>query len=228
MDAAGGWDISDDGMGSRIECVPDSDMSYSGSNALRMAYTVVAGGWVDCGHYYDTHQDWYDSDGISFYLHSEQSDLGVTFMVISGEEEKTNPFEVYFEISPGSTSGWEQLYFPWSQFELAPWVDEGGPVTIDPADVAGLGFSVGSDSEQIENTIWIDEISMGMGIQQPAVEEAQVEPGQVSEEEGVSDEDEDESFLGRICPCSSFPLMVGAAAIILIQKKRRSGSAIFS
>ena len=51
---------------------------------MRIDYSVVPDGWVDCGRYYDTPQDWSGGNGVSFYLHSEAAGDWMTVMVITG------------------------------------------------------------------------------------------------------------------------------------------------
>lgn len=232
------WESSDDGMGSRLTCDLDSATAYAGGNAMRIDYTIVPDGWVDCGRYYDTPQDWSAGDGVSFYLRAEQSGHWMVVMLITGEGDTANPFEVYFEIRQESTAGWDQAYFSWSDFELASWGDESGPGTIDPASVVGFGFSMGAESEGIENIVWIDEIRLGAGaVQVQPVEEqdTQVETGQTSQDEGeaedgVQETEEDEEggggFLGTNCPLSTvaLPLVVFVAAL---RRKRRKDDAAF-
>jgi hypothetical protein len=230
------WEFSDDGMGSHLTYDLDSGMAYAGGNALRIEYEIAVDGWVDSGRYYDTPQDWSASDGVSFYLRSELSGYWMVVMVVTGEGERTNPFEAYFDIPQESTTGWEQIYFPWSDFELASWGDTSGPGTIDPSSVVGFGFSMGADSEQIENVVWIDEIRLGAGgvqAQPDDEQDSQVETGQTSQDEGEMEEEQETEddedgggFLGTNCPLSTvaLPLVVFAAAL---RRKRRRDAAAF-
>ena len=226
--AADIWAGDADGEGSAIECGPDAGAAHGGTTSLRIVYGIVANGWGNCGRYYESAQDWSSSSGLSLWLYSEKVGQPVTLELFAGDPNAATPFEVYFEITPESTKDWTQFVFPWADFARAEWADEGGLAELDPARVTGLAFSLGAGDESKEGALWVDDISLVTGAEQPSVPSptptaAPVAPTEEPGEEQAPAEQvpENEAPGGGICPFAAVALPLGALGILLIRRQRK-------
>jgi hypothetical protein len=219
-----GWGSYDDGAGSNLTCVADSSTAYSGNNALRIEYSLVANGWVGCERYYETPQDWSTSDGIRFNLYSQQGGLGGSLIITVGEGDQTAPFEAFYEA--GDSENWQQVYFSWQDFQRPDWAEESGPQTFDPASIVGFDFAFSAGEEAIQNVIWVDDLGLGETEAQPETsEQLETEEEVAEEEETAQGEGGIRGLIGRLfpnCPLSlALPLVV--LPLALRRKVRRRG-----
>jgi hypothetical protein len=215
--AAGYWGTNAE-TGSTVECGPAAGTAHSGSSALRLRYAVEPGGWVECGHSFDSVQDWSAASGLSLWIHPDEAGGWVTLMLFSGDPEAASPFELEFEIT---AEGWTQFVFPWGDLALAEWADEGSLAEIDPARMIGYGFSVGAGEDRNEGTLWVDDVGPATGAEQPQPGPAPTStPAPAAAVEEPEEETEEESG-GGICPGAALALPLGGLGILLAGRRRR-------
>jgi len=214
------WETSTDGMGSTIECGPDTGMAHDGSTSLRIHYSVLPGGWVDCGRAFESPQDWSDGEGVSLFLRGEGTAQWFTLMLFAGDADEPTPFEVDIEIIPEDAWGWRQIGFSWANFARAAWAAEGGLAELDQTRVTGYGFSLGAGEDSNKGTLWIDDLHLSPGAAPPlsipatTPTAAPVVPGEeLGEEEGSE---------GGICPCAGVALPLGVMGVLLASRQRRN------
>jgi len=228
------WETDTDGMGSTVECGPDTGMAHGGVTSLRIHYNIVPGGWVDCGQPFDAPQDWSSGTGLSLWLHSDGAGQWVTLMLFAGDPAGPTPFEIDFETTAESVGGWLQVVFPWADFARAEWADEGGVSELDSARVTGYGFSIGApsaDGARSEGIFWVDDLGLVAGAEQPppgpvtTPTTAPVAPDEEPDEEvgeAIGEESgEEEGPGGGICPFSAVVLPLGVLGVLLAGRRRR-------
>jgi hypothetical protein len=213
------WDSSTDGMGSNIERGPDTGEVHGGSTSLRIHYSIVPNGWADFGRPFDPPQDWSGGTGLSLWLHADRQER-FTLMLFAGDPAQPTPFEVTAETTGESTAGWEQLVFPWADFARAEWADEGGLTELDPARVTGLAFNLSTDDAGSEGTLWVDDVSLATGVEEPApgpVATPTTAPAVPDEEEGAAggDEGEEGGFARRTCLSPGVALSLSIVSVLL-------------
>jgi len=211
---AGHWE-TDAETGSTVECGPDADMAHGGEAALRIHYDIAPGGWVDCGRYFESVQDWSEGAGVSLSLRGEGTARWVTLMLFAGDPDAPTPFEVDIEIVSDDAQGWREVGFPWTSFERAEWADEAGLTELDPARVTGFGFSLGADEGSSEGVLWIDDLYLSPGVAPPLVIPTATPTTATAPpvEEGESG--------GGVCPSAALALSVGALTVLLAGCRRR-------
>jgi len=227
--AANYWETDTDGAGSAVECGPDTGMAHGGASSLRIHYSIVPDGWVDCGRHFETVQDWSGGTGLSLWLRSDGAGQWITLMLFAGDPDEPTPFEVYFETTAESAGDWVQFVFAWADFVRAEWADEGSLAELDPAQVTGYGFSLGADETSTEDTLWVDDVDLATGEgeeeQQPgpttAPTAAPVAPGEEPGDEPGGEPGEEEGPGGRICPGATLALPLGALSILLAGRRWR-------
>ncbi len=213
------WETDADGIGSSIECGPNTGMAHAGMASLHIRYTLVPDGWVDCGRSFESPQDWSDGAGVSLFLRGEGTARSVTLMLFAGDADEPTPFEVDIEIIPDDVWGWRQIGFPWTSFERAEWADEGGLAEMDPTRVTGYGFSLDAGEASSEGVLWADDLHVSPGAAPPLVipiatpTAAPIAPGEEPGEERVPG--------GGICPWAAVALPLGAVGALLASRQRR-------
>jgi hypothetical protein len=219
--AAGDWGTSAE-AGSTLECGPDTRTAHGGSGALRLRYGIEPHGWVDCGTSFDPLQDWSAATGLSLWVRSDEAGKWVTLMLFSGDPEGPSPFEVEFETG---AQDWTRFVFPWTDFALAGWADEGSLAEIDPARMIGYGFSVGAGEARNEGTLWIDDVGLATEAEQPqpgstaSPTAAPAAPAEEVEPEPQPEAEEEESG-GGVCPGAALALPLAGLGVLLAGRRR--------
>ena len=215
--AAGHWGTNAE-TGSTVECGPAAGTAHGGSSALRLHYGVEPWGWVECGRSFDAVQDWSAATGLSLWVRSDEAGEWFTLMLFSGDPQGPSPFELEFETT---AAGWTQFVFPWADFFLAEWADEGSLAEIDPARMIGYGFSVGAGEDRNEGTLWVDDVGPATGSEQPQPgPDPTSTPAAAAPVEEPEEETEEESG-GGICPGAALALPLGGLGILLAGRRRR-------
>ncbi len=204
---------ADPGDDATVTCDPD-DNAHAGATALRMAYTVPANSWGNCGRYYESAQDWSDGTGLSLWLRTDTPGLWVTAILFSGDPEAATPFEFGFEV----TTDWNSIFIPWNEFTRAAWADEGGLATLDPARIHNIAFSVGEG----RGNLWVDDIIRYAGEASPStplapeqpMEETTTEPP-ATESPAEATPEPTEAARGRDGLCVAAPLTLLAVGVVL-------------
>ncbi|MBN1399586.1 MAG: hypothetical protein JXA74_02040 [Anaerolineae bacterium] len=170
------WECNGDDQGSTIESAVDSQTTYSGNGALRMAYNVVATGWGDCGTSFPSPADLSGGTGLALALHSDTAGQPLVLMLFSGSADGPTPFVADLETTEESVSDWAAIIVPWEAFGRAPWSDEGGLNEIDPQHIVGMGLSFMPG----EGTLWLDDVGLftGEAVSQEAAPEVAKEEAQ--------------------------------------------------
>ena len=218
------WEVNIDDLGSEMSCEVVRDVSHSSSAALQIRYSLVDGGYAGCGRSFETPQDWSSSAAVTLWLSSDAEGYSVTFGLFSGDPNNPTPFEARLTIAEAD---WSSYNLSWQDFEKANWFGDGGLAEIDPSRIAGYGFSFDS-AEQIENTIWFDDILLSDSAEEVSAEPTFPDSG-TSEEQGTvadepteapSTEDEQTEPGGGICPFSTLVLPFAAMLVFLIRKRK--------
>jgi len=202
--------------GSTVECGLDAGTAHGGASSLRIDYNVASDGWGDCGRDFAELQDWSGGNALSLWLRLDGEVEWVTLMLFSGAPDSPTPFEVGIE--PGGAGEWEQLVFPWTEFERAHWADAEGLSEIDPARVTGYGLSIGVG----QGTLWLDDVEIvagGPALPVPAPTSTVVPtaaPGASGEPEGPG---------GGICS-GALALPLGVLGALLVDRRRRRAEGV--
>jgi len=217
------WGTGADGMGSTIECGPDTGMAHDGAASLHIQYNIVPDGWVDCGRSFESLQDWSAGAGVSLYLRSDGTPQWITLMLFSGDADAPTPFEVDFEIIVEDAGGWRQVGFPWADLARAEWADEGGLTELDPTRMTGYAFSLGAGETSSAGAFWVDDLHVSSGAAPPLVipaatpTDAPAAPvEEVDEEPGA-----EETSGGGICPGAAVVLPLGMVVTLLPGARRK-------
>ena len=128
-------------------------------------------------------------------------------MLFAGNPDDPTPFEVSFEVP----ADWTHVVFAWTDFAKAEWVGDAGLAQLDPAQVTSFGFSIGEEGASVEGTLWVDDISLVTGEDQPPPPVAP--PGEEASEE--------EEPRRRLCSGAAMVLPLGAVGILLKRRWRR-------
>ncbi len=185
LEVLGDWYASADESGSTIVADLDQQTVHGGAASLRIEYSIVEGGWGDCGRSFESPQDWSGEDALSLWLSSDGGGKPVSLLVLTGEA--ATPYSVHFETTEASVGDWDELIFPWAEFAPASWADEGVPAEPDLAQVVALGFNFGPS----EGVLFVDDIALASGDFQTPVEPSPTPEPEEPEptEEGVSDDE---------------------------------------
>ncbi|MDY7077203.1 MAG: carbohydrate binding domain-containing protein [Chloroflexota bacterium] len=223
--AAGYWE-ADSETGSTIECGSDTEITYGGAASLRINYSIRPDGWGDCGRYFEEAQDWSGGTGISLWLHADSPIQGATLILMSGDGDAPTPFELDFTNTRESVEGWAQVVFPWTDFARAGWADEGGLSELNPAQVWGYALSFGAGAATNEGVLWVDDIGLASGEEQPPAPATSptAAPAPVEEpaEEPIAEPVGEEEPGGGICPGTALALPLSALGMLLSSHRRRS------
>jgi hypothetical protein len=200
---------TDLGESSVVECAADTGTVHGGAASLRVDYNIPQSGWGGCGHAFGLPQDWGSGSGLSMWLRSEEAGRWVTLVLFAGNPDDPTPFEVSFE----APADWTHVVFAWTDFAKAEWVGDAGLAHLDPAQVTGFGFSIGEEGAGVEGTLWVDDISLVTGEEQPPPAEAPAAP-----DEGAGEEERPGR---RLCSGAAMVLPLGAVGILLKRRWRR-------
>lgn len=111
------------GNGSQVNVQGSSETVYSGTQSLRVDYTVVSGGylWVARGYQLDAPQaaqwskkpqdiNWKHCKGIAFYLYGEAKGAQIAFDIKDANRE------MFRTMITDDTKGWRRVVCPFSGF----------------------------------------------------------------------------------------------------------------
>ncbi len=199
------WDTSAE-TGSAIRCGRETSTVHSGANALHIQYEILSEGWGDCGHHFDSVQDWSGGRGLSFWLRADGVPEWATLMLFSGDSNSPTPFEIALEIRE---QDWVQMAFPWSDFARAPWADDSGLDEIDPARITGYGISLGPG----DGDVWMDDLTLMTEEAEEAEEAESIEVEGETSASGDATPAEDGGGLG-LCSSAVLPLSMVALALV--------------
>jgi hypothetical protein len=209
---AGQWGSDADEKGSSVDCGPGTGRAHDGTHALRIAYDIVAGGWVDCGRSFEPLRDWSAGAGLSMWMHTDGTAEWITLMVFCGDPGDPTPFEADLWVdgvhppSSESVGGWTEIGLPWTSFERAEWA-AGGVSDVDPTRIVGYGFSLGGEKGEL----WVDDVHLSAGAAPPLV--APTATAATTPEAP----DKPDQPRGGICPASALALPLTALGLLLVR-----------
>ncbi len=151
----GYWEYYTEGAGSKVEYGIDTKNAIDGASSLFIRYNIVADGYIDCGPYFESPQDWGGGVGLSLWARCSDAKEWVTLTVSAGDPNNPTPFVVNFE----AKREWTLYSFSWTDFRRAEWA-EGGLSKIDPSRIIGFGFGIVAGGSVKEGTLWADDLSI--------------------------------------------------------------------
>ncbi|MCJ7717669.1 MAG: hypothetical protein MUO54_14280, partial [Anaerolineales bacterium] len=209
-----GWETYwDEGTKSSLTCGAESGAGFDGSG-LRFDYQISPYSWGTCGLYYDQVQDWSTTRGLVFSIHAGQTDqvLHVDLFADGPEGEESYIYELDF--TPAIEDDWVQVGIPWDEFHRVDWEADAGSPFSKPDQVTGLAFGFGSEEDELDGVLWIDELGW-MQDGESTVEES------ADQKMSQAEEPEEEESGGFNLPClGSLAMPLGLVGIVLLQRKR--------
>ena len=213
-----GWEAYwDEGTPSSLDCVIDSGAGSSG-NALRLDYHITPYSWGTCGLYYDQPQDWSDSMGLTFMVHTGQSDgiLHVDLFVEGTESSESYLYELNLE--PRMENEWVQIGIVWDHFQRVDWEENAGAPFAKMDQISGIAFGFGTEEAEYEGALWLDDL--GWMIPQQDVGEEITTPAEP--ESGSEPQEESRGFNLPCIGSLALPIgLVGAAYFQRTKSKKR-------
>jgi len=209
-----GWEAYwDEGTPTTLDCSVDTNAGATGS-ALRLDYQITPYSWGTCGLYYDQPQEWSDSMGLAFMIHTGQSGgvLHVDLFVEGTDGPESYLHEL--ELTPRMEEEWVQVGIVWDHFQRVDWEDEAGSPFRKEDQISGIAFGFGTEEDENEGVLWLDDV--GWMIPREDIGEEMT-----THAEPESEPDSQEGPQGFNLPCiGSLALPVGLAGIALIQRKK--------
>jgi len=166
-----GWEAYwDEGTTSSLKCGAESGTGLSGSG-LHLDYQISSYSWGTCGLYYEQVQDWSATQGLVFSIHVRQPDqvLHVDLFADGTEGQESYIFEL--DLTPEMEDDWVPIGIPWESFHRVDWEADAGSPFSRPDRVTGIAFGFGSEENELEGELWIDELGW-MGDEEATVEES--------------------------------------------------------
>ncbi len=110
--------------------------------------------------------------------------------------------------------GWVQIGISWDKFHRVDWEANAGAPFAHQGQISGLAFGFGTDDNEEEGQLWIDNLGWIGG-------SAQIQEEPVVEEIAQADPGGEESGGGRNLPCiGSLALPMSLAGVALVQRKK--------
>jgi len=209
-----GWEAYwDEGTPSSLSCGLESGVGSTGA-ALRLDYQISPYSWGTCGLYYDQAQDWSDSMGLAFIIHTGQSGetLHVDLFVEGPEGSESYIYEL--DLEPRMEEEWVQVGIVWDYFQRVDWEEDGGSPFTKPDQISGVAFGFGTEEDDVEGVLWIDDVGW-------MIPREDISLGITSTEEIESGEESPEETGGFNLPCiGSLAMPMTLAGVALFQRKR--------
>ncbi len=177
------WEAFHEDPETSMACALSSDVAHSGSNSLRMDYTISAYAWGTCHLEYDAPQDWSRAEGISFYAYAKQEET--PFHVDIFVEGESYVYEGWVE----GADSWQEFIIFWDEFHRVEWEENGGAPFAKPEQVTALAFGLEGVEETFSGALYIDDLALGVPVgmaeepsTSPVPETFENEPETASEE----------------------------------------------
>jgi len=214
-----GWEAYwDEGTPSSLSCGVESGAGSTGGG-LQLDYQISPYSWGTCGLYYDQAQNWSDSMGLAFLIHTGQSGgtLHVDLFVEGPEGSESYIYEL--DLEPRMEEEWVRVGIVWDYFQRVDWEVDGGSPFTKPDQISGVAFGFGTEDEEQEGELWIDDLGW-MIPREDINEDVESQPEQASEG-SYGEETYSEESRGFNLPCiGSLAMPVGLAGVALFQRKR--------
>ena len=207
-----GWEAYwDESTTSSLDCRVEPGAGISG-DGLHLDYQISPHSWGTCGLYYDQSQDWSASQGLVFSIRSNQADrvLHIDLYVEGPEGQESYIYEL--DLTSAVQEEWVEAGITWDSFHRVDWEANAGSVFTKPGQISGLAFGFGTEDDELEGELWIDELGWLEGEENP------MEPAQPEEE--PQDEPSDEAQPARNLPCFGALVMpLGLVGYVLVRRK---------
>ena len=166
-----------------LSCVPSNEIAHEGERSLKIEYDITLYSWATCDLTYENAQNWSDSEGISFYVYTEQAGTIFNFDVFV---ENDTGRESYFTQIRANNNGWEEITLRWDKFRRVDWEEDGGSFfeKSDQIQSIAFGFNTPDGTEDApQGTIYVDSIVLWKeGTQPPPETENDTEESPPEEE----------------------------------------------
>lgn len=215
---SGAWEASTSGPDATMTCGVAPDVTREGNPVVGMAYEIADGNYADCGQYFEAAQDWSGSEGFGVWIRAEKpGDL--IFTVLMGRPGAVSPFDVTFDVTEACCQDWTYTFLPWSDFAQAPWAEAGSADVLDPAQIAGYGFTLDAYGGDRAGTLLLDVVGPTRTGATAPLESEEVTEEAPEMEPPLAEEPEDDSPAGGLCPGSmALPVIVGGV-VLALQKR---------
>ncbi|MFL7812751.1 MAG: carbohydrate binding domain-containing protein [Anaerolineales bacterium] len=206
------WDVS---TPTSLECSQEEGTGMAG-NSLRLDYQVAPYSWGTCGLSYDDPQDWSGADGLSLLVQTANSGNILHIDLYAEGPGGRESYVYYLPLSDEMEGEWAEAAVPWSSFTRVEWEENPGEPFQEADRVSGLAIGFGTEEDQIQGTVWIDDLGwLGMDIA----------PVQVAGDEGLPSNEaagEREPVNWVWFAVAGLVLVSGGAGILAYRKKAAS------
>jgi len=214
-----GWEVFwDESSNTSIQCASQANTVFSGSRSLEIGFDISPNAWGTCAFFYDSPQDWSQSEGVTFLLHSAETGLIFDVHMYSGNSDALESYVYTIESPADSTDGWMPISLGWTDFHRVDWEENAGTPFNRSTQVAGFafGFSTYPDTPNT-GTIWVDDLSLFEGL-------STSEPQSMAEAPSYEAElqVETESSNGFQLPCGSAMFALPSLLIGAVLMKRNN------
>ncbi len=153
-----GWEVYwDESTPTRLECAVEEGSGNAG-NSLRLDYQIAPYSWGTCGLSYDDPQDWSDADGLKFFVQTAQPGDTLHIDLYAEGSNGRESYVSYLPLTTEMAQSWTGVALLWSDFRRVEWEENPGDVFSKPDLIAGLAIGFGTEEEDIEGTVWIDDL----------------------------------------------------------------------
>ena len=211
-----GWEAYwDESTPTSLECSQEEGTGMAG-NSLRLDYQVAPYSWGTCGLSYDDPQDWSGADGLSLLVQTANSGNILHIDLYAEGPGGRESYVYYLPLSDEMEGEWAEAAVPWSSFTRVEWEENPGEPFQEADRVSGLAIGFGTEEDQIQGTVWIDDLGwLGMDIA----------PVQVAGDEGLPSNEaagEREPVNWVWFAVAGLVLVSGGAGILAYRKKAAS------
>jgi len=215
-----GWEVFwDESSATAIQCTSQANSVGSGMRSLEIGFDIAPNAWGTCALFYDSPQDWSQSNGVTFLLHTAETGLIFDVHIYSGNSDTLESYVYTIESPSDSTADWIPVSLGWTDFHRVEWEENAGAPFSKSAQVTGLafGFSTYPDTPNA-GTIWVDDLSLFGG---PTISKA--EPMAEAPSSTFEQSEENESSDRFQLPCGSAIFALPFLLIGVVLMKRNSG-----
>lgn len=212
-DGTNGWEAYwDESTPTNLECAQEEGTGTAG-NSLRLDYQVAPYSWGTCGLSYDDPQDWSAADGLSFSVRTANAGNILHVDLYAEGSSGRESFVYLLPLSSEMDGNWTEVAVPWSSFTRVEWEENPGEPFRGADRVSGLAIGFGTEDEEIQGTVWIDDLGwLGMDL---IPSQAEGEERLITDE--VTGENEPISWIWIVA--AGLVLITGGAGILVSRKK---------
>ncbi len=218
-----GWQFYfDEATDSTMRCDMDNNLFYQGKASLKIEFDIAPASWGTCSLPYGTIQDWHKSNGIGFYLHTDQAGRVFNLLTQGGSPDNRTSYTYAVEAPQDSVSDWAYIEVPWDQLRRVEWEEAAG-TPFNPALTTGIVFGFdGLPEARTTGVIWVDNIHLlgATGIAAVEVAEPVATAAESSQPTVQPEPVEDEQDQGSKGLCGGIGLIPLPLIGLLLLKRR--------